>query len=278
MVSITISWDPVSGADKYRVFHREGPAVQSLDDYTRIAVVLDDGATEYTQTVDSSGPQSYRVVAVSGGTPGKISANASIFVLEQPSGVTFSDTSASGELTVSWDNSGSYTDGFYLYRSSERGTTLGESDRIADVGSPEYTDTSVEGGEQYYYRVTSYNTGNAESDPTPPVTTQPRYETDERVSWWDTLTSGDPVPLDVVDEPGDGADVDVQDGELLVTTDGAVAVPDPDTASVVGIAGTGQKVTLSTESDTTPFSPSSTIYPNDRITLRSDGSTWYILE
>lgn len=81
--------------------------------------------------------------------------------LTAPENVRISDSSVEDELTVSWD-AGIGASEYHVYRSESTGTTTSDYTQIAtitDDGSTSYshTDTNLEDGERYYYRVSSVN-------------------------------------------------------------------------------------------------------------------------
>lgn len=77
--------------------------------------------------------------------------------LSPPSNVHFNDTTTEDQLTLDWDTSGTNASGYYVYRSQSSGSTKSDYTRVADVTGPPYTDTSLEDGERYYYRVSSHD-------------------------------------------------------------------------------------------------------------------------
>jgi len=75
--------------------------------------------------------------------------------LSPPTNVAITDDSTVGELTLDWDPV-SNANGYYVYRAQASGSTTGDYTEVADVSSPPYTDSDLEDGEQYYYRVASH--------------------------------------------------------------------------------------------------------------------------
>lgn len=76
--------------------------------------------------------------------------------LSAPSNVHFNDTATEDELTINWDGVAN-TSGYYVYRAEASGSTKTDYTQIADVASPPYTDTSLEDGENYFYRISSHD-------------------------------------------------------------------------------------------------------------------------
>lgn len=73
-----------------------------------------------------------------------------------PQNVVVSDDTVEGELTLDWDSE-SEAEGYYVYRAQSSGSSASDYTQVADVSSPPYTDTGLEDGEQYYYRVSAYD-------------------------------------------------------------------------------------------------------------------------
>jgi hypothetical protein len=139
---VTIRWEAVPGATKYRVFYKtEGGSWQRLTDTTSTSAVHTNAisGTTYTYTV--------RCITSDGSdyTSSYDSAGLDILYLSIPK-VTVS--SVSGGIRLSWDSiSGAAS--YRLYRK----TAGGSWKRIANLTSTSYTDTSAERGTTYYYAV-----------------------------------------------------------------------------------------------------------------------------
>lgn len=90
-------------------------------------------------------------------TPSNDDANFQLVVdLAPPSNVQITDASTEDELVLDWD-SVSDANGYYVYRAQASGSTTSDYAQVADVTTPPYTDTPLEDGEKYFYRVSSYN-------------------------------------------------------------------------------------------------------------------------
>jgi hypothetical protein len=76
--------------------------------------------------------------------------------LQPPPNFQITDTSTEDELTLDWD-SVSGANGYYVYRAQSTGSSVNDYTQVADVSGPPYTDTGLEDGEQYYYRVSSHD-------------------------------------------------------------------------------------------------------------------------
>lgn len=91
-------------------------------------------------------------------TNGKIEITylASAPTPSSPSNLTVDDASTEDELTLGWSSVSS--DGYYVYRAESSGSSTGDYTQVANVSNNSYTDTGLEDGEKYYYRVSAYNT------------------------------------------------------------------------------------------------------------------------
>jgi len=104
-----------------------------------------------------------------------------------------SATGSSRQIDLSWtDNSGS-EDGFYIYRSTSSGSSVGDYTQIDSVGSniTTYSDTGLDDGERYYYRVSAFSS-NSESE----------------LSNEDATTTPLPAPTNVVLNTGVAGEID----------------------------------------------------------------------
>jgi hypothetical protein len=93
-----------------------------------------------------------------GGSPAgdgeiQISYKQTIF---PPTNVQITDAATEGQLTLDWDEDANAA-GYYVYRAESSGSTKSDYTQVADVSSPPYTDTGLEDGERYYYRVSSHD-------------------------------------------------------------------------------------------------------------------------
>jgi len=153
--SVTISWNPVSGADRYDVYRSS----TSYGTYERL------GSTPNPSWTDTSlltGTTYYYKVAAynSAGTGSQSSAvsaetNTSESTLSAPTDVIKTDTTANS-ITISWASVSDAT-GYYVYRSS---TLSGPYTKVGDTELAPYTDTGLPGGTTYY-KVAAYDNAGA---------------------------------------------------------------------------------------------------------------------
>jgi hypothetical protein len=73
-----------------------------------------------------------------------------------PTNVQITDSSTEDELTLDWDTVADATS-YNVYRAEASGATKTDYTLVAEPTSSPYTDTGLEDGERYYYRVTSEN-------------------------------------------------------------------------------------------------------------------------
>jgi hypothetical protein len=77
-------------------------------------------------------------------------------ILSSPSNVQITDDTNEGELTLDWDEASNATS-YNVYRAQSSGSSTSDYTLVAEPSGPPYTDTGLEDGEQYYYRVSSEN-------------------------------------------------------------------------------------------------------------------------
>jgi hypothetical protein len=75
---------------------------------------------------------------------------------DAPTNLSVSDTTVEDELTLNWDEA-SEAAGYFVYRAESSGAVKSDYTQIADVTAPPYTDTGLEDGEEFYYRVSSHD-------------------------------------------------------------------------------------------------------------------------
>ena len=125
----------------------------------------DGGDADNQNSIEESGGDGGQELGIaSGGTTtaggsadgdGEIQITFSTLALSAPTNVTISDTQTEDELTIDWDDNGAA--GYYVYRAEASGSTKADYTQVADVSAPPYTDTGLEDGERYYYRVSSHD-------------------------------------------------------------------------------------------------------------------------
>lgn len=78
----------------------------------------------------------------------------------QPAGPTnvSIDNNVEDELTISW-NQTNPDDSYNVYRSNTSGSQISDYTKISTIGTTSFTDTNLEDGEKYFYRVTSEQIG-----------------------------------------------------------------------------------------------------------------------
>jgi hypothetical protein len=80
--------------------------------------------------------------------------------IQPPSNVSITDDTIEDELSLGWD-SVSEADGYRVYRATTSGSVVSDYTQVADVTTTSHTDTGLEDGERYYYRVTSYSSSES---------------------------------------------------------------------------------------------------------------------
>ncbi len=146
--AITISWNAVSKARSYDLY-RSAPGEDWL-------LIHSTEETEYTDSdVETGISYSYKLQAVAS----RSAANSAfseeeslVSPLPCPT-VRVSTDDATGKVIVSWNPVESAT-GYTVYRSSSKSGTY---KKIGTGNGTTFTDTSAEGGETYYYKLTARN-------------------------------------------------------------------------------------------------------------------------
>ena len=121
------------------------------------SVVLDPGQSiTYTVNFDpksaASDTGALTVASNASGSPMNVALSGT--------GTTTSSTSHS--VALNWDGSSSTVVGYFVYRSSKPSGPYAKMNPSAD-SSTSYSDTSVAGGQVYYYVVTAVDSSNIES-------------------------------------------------------------------------------------------------------------------
>lgn len=152
--SVTIEWTEVEGADYYRLYR----SMTQTGGYKRVKTLH---TTSYTNKVTTGVTYYYKIMpmhynpdgkAVKGtcSTPQSVTAKIGTPVI---SSVTNTENNS---LTVSW-SSVAEADGYVIYRSL---TKTGNYEPVGETGSDTtaWTDTTVEAGTQYYYKLSAVKT------------------------------------------------------------------------------------------------------------------------
>jgi len=149
--SITVSWEPVTGATWYYIYR----STTTDGTYTRV-VGISAGRTSYEDNYLSGGTTYYYKVAANVGenTSTQSSYVSAITQPGTPTGVTATANSESS-ITVSWESVKGAT-GYYIYRST---TYNGTYDSIGTSATTSYEYNSLSGSTRYYYKVAAYNGG-----------------------------------------------------------------------------------------------------------------------
>jgi fibronectin type 3 domain-containing protein len=77
-------------------------------------------------------------------------------MVNTPTNLSVTDASTEDELTLDWDVV-TNASGYFVYRAQSSGSVKSDYTQIADVSGPPYTDTGLEDGEKFYYRVSAHD-------------------------------------------------------------------------------------------------------------------------
>jgi fibronectin type 3 domain-containing protein len=146
--SVTISWNPVSGAASYSVFR----SVTGEDDsFTRVKVTQE---TSWTDTSLITGTTYYYQVSTALNNAGEGGRSAAVSVCPMlppaPENVR-AETISANSILVSWDAS-SQADSYRIYRADSAGGAYNALPGVAN-NTLSYMDTSVAAGNEYFYKV-----------------------------------------------------------------------------------------------------------------------------
>lgn len=158
-VDVALSWSlsptTASKVDGQRVYRTTTSSPTFPTDYTQIASV-GDSATTYTDTGVSLGTYTYAVTAYNSGGESNPTTDTVDATLSAPTNLAVTDDTVEDELTLDWDevsNASSYN----VYRAQSSGSTKSDYTLVAEPTSPPYTDTNLEDGERFYYRVSAHD-------------------------------------------------------------------------------------------------------------------------
>ncbi|WP_135852603.1 fibronectin type III domain-containing protein [Halorussus salinus] len=147
------------------------------------------------------------------------------------------DATRSNEIDLSW-TAVDQADGYYVYRAESSGSSTADYSRVADLtaGTTSWTDTSLENGERYFYRVAAYYGGTADtlSDETSGVTDLPSAA---GVSIDDSVEDELSLNWDKNDNSSDG------DWEILRSTDGSTGTVVATVSDLTQTSYTGARLT-----------------------------------
>lgn len=150
---IDLSWDDVSNEDGYYVYRAQSSG-SSMSDYSEIADLGSD-TTSYTDYNNEDGERYYyRISAYNLGGESDLSNEAAATTNLPAPTLDSLDSDSSDEVTVTWTDNSNNEDGFEIFR----GTNSGSLDSIDTVNpdTTSYTDSGLDSGTKYYYRVESY--------------------------------------------------------------------------------------------------------------------------
>ncbi len=144
---VKISWNKVTGADKYTVYRKTGDG-----SYKAIKTVT---GTSYTDTTAKSGTKyRYNVKAKNEAGYGEYAKSGVTKLFLATPEVTVSNASAG--VTVKW-NKITGAKGYYVYRKLSGSDTWTKIATIKSGSTVSYTDKKATAGKKYYYTVKAYN-------------------------------------------------------------------------------------------------------------------------
>lgn len=153
---VDIAWTAVEGADFYRVYR----STTKTGGYKSVKTVY---GTSYTNTVAAGTTYYYKIMPLRYNpdgkkVQGKCSTPQSVTVKMDAPVITSVTNSGGNSLTVSW-NGVQDASGYAVYRSLSKSSGY-KLVKELDGNTFSWTDTSVEAGTIYYYKVSAYKTTN----------------------------------------------------------------------------------------------------------------------
>ncbi len=148
---VDLAWTAVEGADFYRVYRSK----TQTGGYTRVKTVYE---TSYTNTVPAVGTYYYKIMPMRYNPDGKkvrgkCSAPQSVKLQTDAPTITSVTNSAGNSLTVAW-SAVKNAAGYAVYRSLEKSSGY-KLVKELDKNTLTWTDTAVEAGTIYYYKVSA---------------------------------------------------------------------------------------------------------------------------
>ncbi|ELZ12506.1 Fibronectin type III domain protein [Natrinema thermotolerans DSM 11552] len=114
--------------------------------------------------------------------------------IDSPSNLSAADDPMNAVVNLSWTDNSEYESEFRIYRATSSGSSKSDYTQIATVGenTTSYTDTSVDAGTTYYYRVSAYesydgesalsNEASASATPGPPSSISATVDADDQIT------------------------------------------------------------------------------------------------
>ncbi|MDR2446317.1 MAG: fibronectin type III domain-containing protein [Treponema sp.] len=155
---ITVSWNPVTGAQEYFIY-RSSTADGAYAKLTTTPAAIT--GTSYTDMGLSVGTAYYYKVAASnsGGAGEQSGAVSALTIPDVPSPVS-AVTASSSSITVSW-SAVTGAQEYYIYRSSTADGAYAKLTTTAAITGTSYTDTGLSSNTAYYYKVAARNSVGA---------------------------------------------------------------------------------------------------------------------
>ncbi len=157
-----LSWTAVDGAEKYEVYR----ATSKTGEFTRY---YETTKCNYTNTGAIAGrAYYYKVRAICGGVAGEFSEVKGVTCdLKRPTNLGAETVASTGSIKITWDAVDG-ADKYYVYRST---TESGTYSFLCSTTKTSCTNSSVEPGKKYYYKLRSVDAdnSNANSAQTPAV-------------------------------------------------------------------------------------------------------------
>jgi len=154
--SITVTWSSVSGATSYYIYR----STSASGTYEQVGTST---TTSYTNTGLTAGTTYYYKVAAraSYGSSGESAQSSDVSATTLTSAPTDvkAEAVSTSSITISWSSVSGAT-GYYIYRNT---SSSGTYEQVGTSTTTSYTDTYLDGGTTYYYKMAAYNSGGESS-------------------------------------------------------------------------------------------------------------------
>jgi len=165
---VTLSWNAVDDANTYNVYR----ATSATDSASGSPLATDLTETRYAdEGADNGTTYYYRVTAIDeAGNESDGSGEIASTPFTAPTELT--GTSGNSEIELDW-SAATGAANYSVYRSTSSTDGAAGDPLTTGVSQAAYTDTTAENGTKYYYRITSVNPEDEESDASEEVTKTP---------------------------------------------------------------------------------------------------------
>lgn len=225
---LDLTWtDNAVGEDGYHVWRAESTQGADTANYSQVADIAADSTSHTDTSLEDGEKFFYRVTAYNEkGDSGVSNEDSATTVLSQ-NGAPSLDTSTAGQIDLTWTKDDDSSDGTWdVERSTDGGSSWADVTTGLAVGTTSYTDSTVDDGTQYDYRLerntdhATTHSSSAQATSKGPaatsVTATSKSEYDADVTWTDPST--DETKFQVLVSSDGGATYSNRSGDLAADT------------------------------------------------------------